>query len=208
MDPNDCSLWMFGMNNGCRKFMLKITTQKPYAKWFENFIIFLIVISSIQLTLENPLLDPNGWQADSLKWCDRVMTVLFLLEVIIKVIANGFLFNGPDSYLRIGWNRLDFVIVVISIISVTISDEQSESLAAFKVIRMARLLRPIRVISKNDGLRISIQALYVSVPAILNLLVIVLLFMVIFGIVGVNLFKGKFEYCDIGAPSVVRLSRK
>ena len=47
-----------------------------------------------------------------------------------------------------------------------------------------------------------------SVPAILNLLVIVLLFMVIFGIVGVNLFKGKFEYCDIGEPSVVGLSQK
>lgn len=47
-----------------------------------------------------------------------------------------------------------------------------------------------------------------SVPAILNLLVIVLLFMVIFGIVGVNLFKGKFEYCDIGAPEVVGLTKR
>ena len=98
--------------------------------------------------------------------------------------------------------------MLISIISVAIPDEQSGSLATFKVIRMARLLRPIRVISKSEGLRISIQALYVSVPAILNLLVIVLLFMVIFGIVGVNLFKGKFEYCDIGEPSVIGLSRK
>ena len=84
------------------------------------------------------------------------MTFLFTCEVIIKVIAHGFLFNGPDSYLRVAWNRLDFIIVVISIISVAIPDEQSESLATFKVIRMARLLRPIRVISKNDGLRISI----------------------------------------------------
>lgn len=126
------------------------------AKWFENFIILLIVVSSVQLTLENPLLDPKGWEATSLKWCDRVMTFLFTCEVIIKVIAHGFLFNGPDSYLRVAWNRLDFIIVVISIISVAIPDEQSESLATFKVIRMARLLRPIRVISKNDGLRISI----------------------------------------------------
>ena len=135
------------------------------------------------------------------------MTILFSLEVIIKVIAHGFLLNGPDSYLRVAWNRLDFIIVIISIISVAIPDNQSESLATFKVIRMARLLRPIRVISKNEGLKISIQALYVSVPAILNLLVIVLLFMVIFGIVGVNLFKGKFEYCDIGNPATVGLTQ-
>ena len=120
------------------------------------------------------------------------MTILFTFEVIFKVIAHGFLLNGKNSYLRNHWNILDFIIVVISLVSVSIPDESSEGLATFKVIRMARLLRPIRVISKNDGLKIAIQALYVSVPAMLNLLVIVLLFMVIFAIVGVNLFKGKF----------------
>ena len=136
------------------------------------------------------------------------MTVLFTFEVIIKVIALGFLFNGNDSYLKNYWNILDFFIVIISIISVTLPEDGSESLATFKVIRMARLLRPIRVISKNEYLRISIMALYISVPSILNLLVIVLLFMVIFGIVGVNLFKGRFEYCDIPAPNIVHLTQK
>ena len=106
------------------------------------------------------------------------------------------------------WNLLDFIIVVISIISVTVPDDGSENLATFKVIRMARLLRPIRVISKNEGLKISLQALYVSVPSILNLLVIVLLFMAIFAIVGVNLFKGKFEYCDIPDSDIVHLTQE
>ena len=86
--------------------------------------------------------------------------------------------------------------------------ETSESLTTFKVIRMARLLRPIRVVSKNEGLRVSIQALYVSVPAVLNLLVIVLLFMTIFGIVAVNLFKGKFEYCDTSSVTGIGLNKK
>jgi len=34
------------------------------------------------------------------------------------------------------------------------------------------------------------------VPAIANLMVIVLLVMFIFGIIGVNLLKGKSNYCD------------
>jgi len=88
---------------------------------------------------------------------------------------------------------LDFMIVLTSLISLMVP---SSGISFFKVIRMARLLRPIRVVSKNDGLKISIQALIVSVPAILNLLVIVFLFMLIFGIIGVNIFKGMYNYCD------------
>ena len=178
------------------------------SKWFENFIYFLICVSSIQLTLENPLLDPKGWESTYLRRVDLAITVLFTFEVIIKVVSYGLLTNGDKSYLLNSWNRLDFLIVIVSIISLAIPVEESESLTALKIIRMARLLRPIRVVSKNDGLRISIQALYVSVPAILNLLVIVLLFMTIFGIIGVNLFKGRFEYCDTSAVVGIGLNKK
>ena len=123
-------------------------------------------------------------------------------------MSYGLLTNGDKSYLRNSWNLLDFLIVIVSIISLATPVEESESLTALKIIRLARLLRPIRVISKNDGLRISIQALYVSVPAILNLLVIVLLFMTIFGVIGVNLFKGRFEYCDTSAVVGIGLNEK
>ena len=126
------------------------------SKWFENFIYFLICVSSIQLTLENPLLDPKGWESTYLRRVDLAITVLFTFEVIIKVVSYGLLTNGDKSYLLNSWNRLDFLIVIVSIISLAIPVEESESLTALKIIRMARLLRPIRVVSKNDGLRISI----------------------------------------------------
>jgi hypothetical protein len=61
---------------------------------------------------------------------------------------------------------------------------------------MVRLLRPIRLLSKNENLKLSMQALVVSVPPIMNLLFIVLLVYFIFAIIGVNLFKGKSYYCD------------
>ena len=200
----DKSLGVFGPDSSTRKLCRKLAE----AKWFENFIYFLIVVSSIQLTLENPLLDPKGWESTYLRYVDLGITVLFTFEVIVKVVSYGLIFNGDQSYLKNPWNRLDFAIVIVSIISLAMPVEASESLTAFKVIRMARLLRPIRVISKNDGLRISIQALYVSVPAIFNLLIIVLLFMMIFGIIGVNLFKGRFEYCDTSAVVGIGLSKK
>lgn len=88
---------------------------------------------------------------------------------------------------------LDFSIVVTSIISLFPFGSQ---LVFIKVVRMSRLLRPLRVISKNDNLKLSIQALFVAIPAIANLMIIVLLVMFLFGIIGVNLFKGKSFYCD------------
>jgi hypothetical protein len=44
------------------------------------------------------------------------MTILFVLEMIVKVIALGFMFNGRNSYIKNGWNQLDFIIVIASII--------------------------------------------------------------------------------------------
>ena len=60
----------------------------------------------------------------------------------------------------------------------------------------------MRVLSRNEGLRISIQALLVSVPAMLRLMMIVALFFLIFAIMGITLFKGYFEECDISQTTL------
>ena len=130
-----------------------------------------------------------------------MMTIIFCLEVFIKVIAHGFLFNGESSYLMVSWNRVDFAIVIISVLDTIISSEEAGDLSdgtltSVKVIRLARLIRPMRLLSKNDGLKTAIQALAMSVGSILNLLVIVFLFMLIFGIIGVVLLKGRYEFCN------------
>jgi hypothetical protein len=112
----------------------------------------------------------------------------------VKVIATGFMCNGKKSYIKNTWNVTDFIIVIISIFSLLPLDA---NLSVLKVIRMVRLLRPLRVISKNENLKLSIKALAVATPAIMSLLVIFMLVMFIFGIVAVNLFKGKSFYCDV-----------
>ena len=75
----------------------------------------LIIISSINLALDNPLLDPEGWQTKTIRYIDIVLTSIFVIEVALKVIAFGLLFNGPKSYLRSVWNLLDLVIIALSV---------------------------------------------------------------------------------------------
>ena len=69
------------------------------------------------------------------------------------MIGYGFAFNGDNSYLRSGWNVIDFLVVVFSVVSLIIT---SSKLKIVKIFRLLRVLRPLRVISRNKGLRIGI----------------------------------------------------
>jgi hypothetical protein len=66
----------------------------------------------------------------------------------------------------------------------------SSSLNAIKVFRLMKVMRPLRFISRNQGLRISIRALGVALAGIINGIAILAMFLFIFGIIGINYFKG------------------
>lgn len=122
-----------------------------------------------------------------LTYIDIGMTAIFVLEAALKIIAYGLIINYGDSYLKNAWNIIDFIIVIFSLISLSL---QSSSLKIFKVFRLLRILRPLKVIARNEGLKVAIQALLLAIPNILNVTIISILFFLIFGIIGVNYFKG------------------
>ena len=70
--------------------------------------------------LEEPLDDPNLKSNLILRDINNGITYIFIVELIIKAIVFGFITNGEHSYLRNGWNILDFVIVTFSVISIII----------------------------------------------------------------------------------------
>jgi hypothetical protein len=162
---------------------------------FDMFILLLIAISSILLALDNPLNDPKSDLTSFLKYSDYILTSFFLAESLLKIIAFGLLFNGEVSYLRNGWNAIDFTVVIISIASLVISGNKFKIV---KIFRLLRILRPLRVVSKNKGLKIGIQALFSAIPRLFNVTIISLLFFIICGIIGITYFKGSFYSCYFG----------
>jgi hypothetical protein len=50
---------------------------------------------------------------------DKILTVIFSLEMIMKIIAFGVINCGSTSYLRSNWNLLDMTIVIISVSKTT-----------------------------------------------------------------------------------------
>eukprot|EP00351_Strombidinopsis_sp_SopsisLIS2011_P002707 CAMPEP_0116871606 /NCGR_PEP_ID=MMETSP0463-20121206/2043_1 /TAXON_ID=181622 /ORGANISM="Strombidinopsis sp, Strain SopsisLIS2011" /LENGTH=212 /DNA_ID=CAMNT_0004510369 /DNA_START=592 /DNA_END=1230 /DNA_ORIENTATION=- len=185
------SLFFMGPDNSVRKICAKIVSYPQ----FDNFILLMIVISTFMLTLESPLDNPVSQKQHVLNILDYIMTTIFTMECILKIITYGFILNGPESYLRLAWNVNDFIIVCVSLISLMPSNDLD--LGFFKVLRMLRVLRPLRMISRNPGLKIAVQSLINAIPGIGNLMVISLLVLLLFGILGTNFFKGTFYDCDM-----------
>jgi len=97
------------------------------------------------------------------------------------------------SYLRESWNQLDFFIVVTSLLDLMMS---RQSLGFIKVIRLLRILRPLRFISHNQGMKMIVAALLDSGGAMLNVLIVIMIVWLMFAILGIQLFMGKFFYCS------------
>lgn len=73
----------------------------------------------------------------------------------------------------------------------------SSNLQSVKALRALRALRPLRMISRNKGMKLIVNALLSSLPSMTNVTIVCSLFILIFAIIGVNSFKGKFGFCDI-----------
>ena len=172
-------------------FFYKLMTNP----WFDRVILVFIFISTILLALETPLTDPNSRLVQVLGYIDLFMTSFFLLEMMTKIFALGLACNGKDSYLRSAWNILDFIIVLSAVFSMLFSNFIGLKLSFLKALRMLRILRPLRLISRNKGLKLSLTALVKSIPKIFNLLLIVSFCLFILAILGTTLFCGKFYRC-------------
>ena len=59
-----------------------------------------------------------------------------------------------------------------------------------------RALRPLRLISTNDGMRLVVNALLDSIPNLFNVLLVSILFYYVFGILALQLLSGKLGYCN------------
>ena len=94
----------------------KIIYQIVYSPIFESIILLIIVLSSIKLALDTYNL--FGSVSDII---DVVFNIIFIVEACLKVISNG-LFLDKGSYMRNKWTILDFIIVVISIVDMSMTD--------------------------------------------------------------------------------------
>ncbi|XP_044926020.1 voltage-dependent T-type calcium channel subunit alpha-1G isoform X21 [Mustela putorius furo] len=188
------SAYIFPPQSRFRLLCHRIITHKM----FDHVVLVIIFLNCITIAMERPKIDPHSAERIFLTLSNYIFTAVFLAEMTVKVVALGWCF-GEQAYLRSSWNVLDGLLVLISIIDILVSmvsDSGTKILGMLRVLRLLRTLRPLRVISRAQGLKLVVETLMSSLKPIGNIVVICCAFFIIFGILGVQLFKGKFFVCQ------------
>uniref|UniRef100_A0A8C8RQM1 Calcium voltage-gated channel subunit alpha1 H n=1 Tax=Pelusios castaneus TaxID=367368 RepID=A0A8C8RQM1_9SAUR len=198
------SLYLFSPQNRFRAMCQKVIAHKM----FDHVVLVFIFLNCITIALERPDIDPHSTERIFLSVSNYIFTAIFVAEMMVKVVALGF-FSGENTYLQSSWNVLDGVLVFVSIIDIIVSMASAggaKILGVLRVLRLLRTLRPLRVISRAPGLKLVVETLISSLRPIGNIVLICCAFFIIFGILGVQLFKGKFYYCE--GPDTKNISTK
>jgi len=119
----------------------------------------------------------------------NITSFVFLVEFVLKIISKGFII-GENTYLKDPFNVLDFSIVIFSILTWILEATLGNKNSFTKGFRSLRALRPLRFVRSNESLKIVVNSIFRSLPELFSVTLIVLLFILVFGILGVQLFKG------------------
>jgi len=199
--PESSSFFVFSFTNRFRKVCYNITNNKH----FNNCVFICIMLSSLALALEQPLMQHSALN-EVLDKIDYVFTTIFTLEIILKMIAFG-VFVHKGAYLRNFFNILDLLVVCVSIASISLAfvemsftmdtprDTKKGTLSALKILRVLRVLRALRAINRAKGLKHVVQCVFVALKTIGNIVAITTLLQFMFACIGVQLFKGKIGSC-------------
>lgn len=131
----------------------------------------------------------DKYQQETIELLINIVSALFIGECVLKILVSGFFF-GKNTYLKDPWNILDFVIVFFSVLTWILEILLGTSISFVRSFRALRALRPLRVVSTNEGMKTVVDALFHSIPALSNVLLIVLLFVLVFAILGIMLLVG------------------
>ncbi|XP_026998194.2 voltage-dependent N-type calcium channel subunit alpha-1B isoform X10 [Tachysurus fulvidraco] len=177
------SLFIFSEDNVIRKYAKRITEWPP----FEYMILATIIANCIVLALEQHLpVNDKTPMSERLDDTEHYFIGIFCFEAGIKIIALGFVFH-KDSYLRNGWNVMDFVVVLTGILAKVGSDFD------LRTLRAVRVLRPLKLVSGIPSLQVVLKSIMKAMVPLLQIGLLLFFAIVMFAIIGVELYMGKFQ---------------
>ncbi|XP_020566803.1 voltage-dependent R-type calcium channel subunit alpha-1E isoform X2 [Oryzias latipes] len=183
------SMFIFKASNPIRRICHYVVNLR----YFEMTILLVIVASSIALAAEDPVCT-NSNRNKVLRYFDYVFTGVFTFEMIIKMIDQGLILHD-GSYFRDMWNLLDFIVVVGALIAFALTNNKGRDIKTIKSLRVLRVLRPLKTIKRLPKLKAVFDCVVTSLKNVFNILIVYQLFMFIFAVIAVQLFKGKFFFC-------------
>uniref|UniRef100_A0A3P8RSZ8 Voltage-dependent L-type calcium channel subunit alpha n=1 Tax=Amphiprion percula TaxID=161767 RepID=A0A3P8RSZ8_AMPPE len=158
-------------------------------KTFYWVVMFLVFLNTLTIATEH---HHQSVQLTALQdVASRVLLVLFVIEMFVKMYALG-----PRAYFMSLFNRFDFFVVLCGILEMILLSAGAVTPLGFSVLRCIRLLRILKVTKYWKSLSNLVASLLNSVRSIASLLLLLFLFIVIFSLLGMQVFGGKFNFAD------------
>ncbi|VAW84994.1 FIG01065038: hypothetical protein [hydrothermal vent metagenome] len=158
--------------SGWREHFVAIRSNK----FFEMAVVTIIILSAMMIGATTYDIAPH-WMS-VLKGFDIAVTVFFLIELVIRMVAEKRL----RDFFKKGWNIFDFLIVTASLIPI---DESELVLLA----RLLRIFRMLRLVSMVPEMRILMDALVKAIPRIGYVVMLMFIIFYIYGAIGSFLFE-------------------
>ena len=155
---------------------------------FDPVILITILANCVTMAWQSPLDPPGTWKAEFLDVCEWVFLAIFTFELTIKIVAYS-LVTHDEAYLRDPWCQLDFVVVGLAWLPILFP-----TLGNYSALRAFRALRPLRALKRVPGMPVLVQWILSVLPKMGNVLSLCGFVLLVFGIVGMELFKGALHY--------------
>jgi hypothetical protein len=186
----------------------RLATQIGESSVFEGVVLAAIAASCLSLFIMPPsgLSDEDMMRIDPefkvfisrtiLALLNYVFTGLFTVELLVRVCSRGLYFT-ERAYLKDGWNVMDALIVGFSWVEVIFELSGSQlSGEVGKVLRLARALRPLRVMKRNPSMRAIVGALLGTLRPVVYVIFFQMVTLLVFAIIGMGIFGGLYKYCN------------
>nr|XP_057941063.1 voltage-dependent L-type calcium channel subunit alpha-1D isoform X3 [Doryrhamphus excisus] len=194
------ALFCLTLNNPIRRACINLVEWKP----FDIFILLSIFANCVALAIYIPFPgDDSNSTNQELETVEYAFLIIFTIETFMKIIAYGLVMH-QNSYVRNGWNMLDFVIVIVGLFSVILemitkdADSSGQSGGKpggfdVKALRAFRVLRPLRLVSGVPSLQVVLNSIIKAMVPLLHIALLVLFVIIIYAIIGLELFIGKMH---------------
>ncbi|XP_059361336.1 voltage-dependent L-type calcium channel subunit alpha-1C-like isoform X3 [Carassius carassius] len=154
---------------------------------FYWLVIFLVFLNTLTIASEHH--QQPDWLTNVQDIANKVMLALFTGEMLLKMYSLGL-----QAYFVSLFNRFDSFVVCGGILETILVETKIMSPLGISVLRCVRLLRIFKITRYWNSLSNLVASLLNSVRSIASLLLLLFLFIIIFSLLGMQLFGGKFNF--------------
>uniref|UniRef100_A0A671M632 Ion transport domain-containing protein n=1 Tax=Sinocyclocheilus anshuiensis TaxID=1608454 RepID=A0A671M632_9TELE len=183
------SLFIFAEKNIIRKYAKRII------EWPYPFITTMCISILLIMT----------FSVDCFEKTEPYFIGIFCFEAGIKLVALGFVFH-KGSYLRNGWNVMDFIVVLSGILATAGSHMNIP--VDLRTLRAVRVLRPLKLVSGIPSLQIVLKSIIKAMVPLLQIGLLLFFAILMFAIIGLEFYSGKLHHTCLPSPDILGMEKR